>query len=202
MKCNKQLSMINDSLIFVISLQKSRCYEPTPLEWILSSRFGWIRKETWKLRLELFFPFPGSFFLGVVTPLHLAHPDLLVSSNPLWCFKNLDRILLIRKIFFSVQVFHRQLLFRHTQTFLQLRYMKYIMHIRQLRRQLRLVSYFTSLLQNLEWSNESWCELASDLETMQTSHRRHLEVHKISHFKAQLSSPMTDIALLPRLHNS
>jgi hypothetical protein len=65
-----------------------------------------------------------------------------------------------------------------------------------------LVSYFTSLLQNLEWPNEPRCELALDLEMTQTSHRRHLEVHKISHFKAQLSSPMIGVALLPRLHNS
>jgi hypothetical protein len=34
-----------------------------------------------------------------------------------------------------------------------------------------LVSYFTSLLQNLEWSNEPQCELALNLETTQTSHR-------------------------------
>jgi hypothetical protein len=107
----------------------------------------------------------------VVTPLHLAHPDLLISSNPLRCFQNLDRVPLVRMIFFSIQVLHRQLLFRHAHTFLQLRYMEYIMHVRQLRPQLQLVSYFTSLLQNLEWSNEPWCELASDLETMQTSQR-------------------------------
>jgi hypothetical protein len=80
--------------------------------------------------------------------------------------------------------------------------MEYIMHVRQLWRQFQLVSHFTSLLQNLEWSNEPQCELASDLETMQTCHRRHLEVHKISHFKAQLSSPMISVALLPQLHNS
>jgi hypothetical protein len=59
----------------------------------------------------------------------------------------------------------------HMQTFLQLRDMEYVMHIRQLWRQLQLVSYFTSLLQNLKWSNESWCELASYLETTQTSYR-------------------------------
>jgi hypothetical protein len=88
------------------------------------------------------------------------------------------------------------------QTFLQLRYMEYIMHVRQLWRKLQLVSHFTSLLQNLEWSNEPRCRLASDLEMMQTSHRRHLEVHKISHFKAQLSSPMITVAHLPRLRNS
>jgi hypothetical protein len=142
-----------------------------------------IRTETWKLRPQFLFSFPSSFFLSVVTPLHLAHPDLLVSSNLLWSFLNLDRIHLIRKIFFSVQVFHRELFFRHTQTLLQLRYMKYIMHVRQLRWQLQLVSYFTYILQNLEWSNESWSKLVLNLETMQTSHRWHLEVNKISNLK-------------------
>jgi hypothetical protein len=74
-------------------------------------------------------------------------------------------------IFFRIQVLQRQLLSRHAQTFIQLRYMEYIMHVRQLRQQLQLVSYITSLLQNLEWSNEPWCEFALDLEMMQTSHR-------------------------------
>jgi hypothetical protein len=45
------------------------------------------------------------------------------------------------------------------------------MHVRQLRQQFQLVSHFTSLLQNLEWSNEPRCELASNLEMIQTSHR-------------------------------
>jgi hypothetical protein len=40
-------------------------------------------KETWKLYLQLFFSFPSSFFLGMVTPLHLAHLHSLVSSNSL-----------------------------------------------------------------------------------------------------------------------
>jgi hypothetical protein len=57
------------------------------------------------------------------------------------------------------------------QIFLQLRDMEHVMHMGQLWWQLQLVSYFTSLLQNLEWSNELWCELASYLETVQTSHR-------------------------------
>jgi hypothetical protein len=76
------------------------------------------------------------------------------------------------------------------------------MHIRQLRQQLQMVSYFTSLLQNLEWSNEPRCELASDLKMTQTSHMRHLEVDKISHFKAQLSSPTINVTLLPPLRIS
>jgi hypothetical protein len=90
------------------------------------------------------------------------HPFLL---------QNLDSVLLVRKIFFNIQVFHRQFLFRYSHILLHLRYVKYIMHVRQLWQQLQLVDYFTSLLQNLEWSNEPQCELTSDLETTQTSHR-------------------------------
>jgi hypothetical protein len=107
----------------------------------------------------------------MVTPLHLAHLDSLIPRNSLRRLQNLDWVLLVRKIFFSIQAFHRELLFGYSQKLLQLRYMKYIIHVRQLWQKLQLVGYFTSLLQNLEWSNEPRCELASDLETTQTSHR-------------------------------
>jgi hypothetical protein len=65
----------------------------------------------------------------------------------------------------GIQIFYGYLLFRHMQTFLQLRDMEHVMHIGQLWQQLQLVSYFTSLFQNLKWSNKYWCELASYLET-------------------------------------
>jgi hypothetical protein len=120
----------------------------------------------------------------MVTPLHLAHLDPLIPCDSLGRLSNLDRVLLVRKIFLSIQVFHRQLLFRYSQTLLQLIYVKYIMHVRQLWRQLQLVGYFTSLLQNLELSNDPRCEIASDLEMTQTPHSSYLEVNKISNFKA------------------
>jgi hypothetical protein len=66
--------------------------------------------------------------------------------------------------------------------------MEHIMHIRQLWWQLQSIGYFTSLLHNLERSNESRCELAWYLETVKTSHRWHLEVHKTPNLKDQLSS--------------
>jgi hypothetical protein len=40
-------------------------------------------KKSWKPCLQLFFSFPTSFFLGMVTPLHLAHLDFLVPRNSL-----------------------------------------------------------------------------------------------------------------------
>jgi hypothetical protein len=125
---------------------KIRVLQTYPLKGISSPRFGWIRKETWKLCLQLFFYLPSTFFLDMMALLHLAHLDPLIPGKSYGHLQNLDGVLLIREIFFSIQVFHRYLLFRHTQTFLQLRDMEYIMHIRQLCRQLQLVSYFTSLL--------------------------------------------------------
>jgi hypothetical protein len=76
------------------------------------------------------------------------------------------------------------------------------MHTKQLRRQLQLVSHFTSLLQNFEWPDKPHCELASYLESAQTPHRWYLEVYNISNFKAQFSPPMVGIALLSWLRNS
>jgi hypothetical protein len=137
----------------------------------------------------------------MLTSLHLTHLDPIVSSNSLTCFQHLDRILLIGKIFFSIQVFHRYLLFRHTHTSSVERYGTH--HAHQTTTVVTpIVGYFTSLLHNLERSNESWCELTSYFETAQTTHRWHLEVHKISNIKAQLSSSMTSVALLPWLRNS
>jgi hypothetical protein len=56
--------------------------------------------------------------------LHLAHHNLLVLSNSLRRFQDLDRILLIRKILFSIQTFQRQSLLRYVHAFLQLRDME------------------------------------------------------------------------------
>jgi hypothetical protein len=133
---------------------------------MFSPRFGWIRKETWKLYLQLFFSLSSRFFFDMVTPLHHEHLDPLVRGKSFGCLQNFNGVLLIREIFFSIQVFCGYLLFSHTQTFLQLRGMEHIMHIRQLQRQPQSVSYFTSLLQNLEWSTEPRCELASYLKTV------------------------------------
>jgi hypothetical protein len=49
--------------------------------------------------------------------------------------------------------------------------MKHIVHICQLWWQLQFISYFSSLLSNLEWSDEPRHELASYLKIAQTSHR-------------------------------
>jgi hypothetical protein len=63
------------------------------------------------------------------------------------------------------------------------------MHIRQLQWQLQLTTYFTSLLQNLEWCNEPRCEFTTYLEMAQTSHTAnsypnffHIAGHKLSSY--------------------
>jgi hypothetical protein len=185
----------NNCFLSFYSFTKIGCYKPTPLKWISPSRFRQIGKETWKFYLQLFFSFSSSFFLGMVTPLHLTHYDPLVLGNSLRRLYDLERVLLIGEIFTSIQILHRYLLFRHTQTLLQLRDMKHVVHIRQLWWQLQLIGHSTSLLRNIEQSTEHRCELSSYLEMAQTSHRWHLEVHKISNFKIQLPSRMIGIAL-------
>jgi hypothetical protein len=52
-------------------------------------------------------------FLGIMAPLHLAHLNSLVPRNSLRRLQNLDGVLLIGKIFSSIQVFQGYLLFRH-----------------------------------------------------------------------------------------
>jgi hypothetical protein len=46
-----------------------------------------------KLCLQFIISLPCRFFFGVVTPLHLAHLDLLISGDSLKRLQNLDRIL-------------------------------------------------------------------------------------------------------------
>jgi hypothetical protein len=89
---------------------KTGCYNPTSLKMNLALERN--RKEIQKLCLQFFFSLPSSFFLGVVSPLHLAHPDL-ISGEPLGRVQNPDMILLIREIFTSTQIFHGDLIFRH-----------------------------------------------------------------------------------------
>jgi hypothetical protein len=129
-----------------------------------------------------------------MAPLQLAHLDPLVLGNSHGCFKNLDGVLLIKEFFFSIQVFHGYLLFRHTQTFLQLGDIEHIMHIRQLRRHLQLVCYFTSLLQNLELASRLLAKPQDQKYFILQSHSKTTEFGTYDHIEYQtvLSSSSLD----------
>jgi hypothetical protein len=76
-------------------LQKIGCYRPTPFKMNLAPEIQTDQKRTGKLGLQLFFSFPCTFFLGMVTPLILAHLDPFVLGNSLKSLQDLDRALLI-----------------------------------------------------------------------------------------------------------
>jgi hypothetical protein len=87
------------------------CYQPTPLKMNLVLEIQTDQKRNLEILPSTLLPFPCSFFLGMMAPLHLA---ILIFLFRITLSNN-------SKIFFSIQVVHGQLLFRHTQTFLQLR---------------------------------------------------------------------------------
>jgi hypothetical protein len=63
-----------------------------------------------------------------MTPFDFAHPDGASPSDPTCCFQNLSWLLNICQIFLNFKVLYWQLLFWHSQAFLQLRHMEYVMH--------------------------------------------------------------------------
>jgi hypothetical protein len=64
----------------------------------------------------------------VVTPSDFAHSDDFSPGDPVCGLKNLRWLLYVGQVFLDFQTFHWQLLFWHTQTLLQLRHMKDVMH--------------------------------------------------------------------------
>jgi hypothetical protein len=107
----------------------------------------------------------------MMAPLHLAHLDFLVPCNSLRHIQNLDGGTLDKKDILQRPslpwVFALQ---AHIDISSVERHGTHHAHPTTAAAT-PIVSYFTSLLQNLEWSNESWRKLASYLEMAQTSHR-------------------------------
>jgi hypothetical protein len=98
----------------------------------------------------------------MVTPLHLAHLDPLVSHNSLGQ-GTLDK----KDLLWHLNLPWVFALLAHTNTSSVERHGTCHAH------QATVVATPIGklLLQNLKWSNEPWCKLASNLEMMQTSHR-------------------------------
>jgi hypothetical protein len=140
------------------------------LKGISPSRFG-CGKEVWKFCLKFFFSFSGDFFFCTVAPLNLAHSNLLVPCDSFGRLQLLERVLLICKVFARNQIFLWNLFFRYSQTFLQLKYVEYIMYSREMRGQFQLISHFSFLFQDLEWASKSRCKLSYDFKLTESSHR-------------------------------
>jgi hypothetical protein len=71
---------------------------------------------------QIIFTLPSCLFFGVMTPSNFAHSDSLPSSDSVCSLKDLHWLLNIGQVLLDFKTFHWQLLFWHTQTFLQLRH--------------------------------------------------------------------------------
>jgi hypothetical protein len=67
-----------------------------------------------------------------MTPFDFAHSDSFPSGDSVCSLNNLRWLFNIGQVFLDFETLHWQLLFWHTQTLLQLRHMKDIMHDRQI----------------------------------------------------------------------
>jgi hypothetical protein len=93
---------------------------------------GLASKELRVFSHQIIFTLPGCFFLRMVIPSNFAHFDGLPSGDSICNLKDLHWLLNVGQVLLDFKTFHWQLLFWHTQAFLQLRHMKDIMHSRQI----------------------------------------------------------------------
>jgi hypothetical protein len=105
---------------------------------------GLASKELRVFSHQIIFTLPGCFFLRVMIPSDFAHSDGLPSGDSVYSLQDLRWLLNIGQVLLDFKTFHWQLLFWHTQTLLQLRHMKDIMHSRQIFWQAELIGHFST----------------------------------------------------------
>jgi hypothetical protein len=114
-------------------------------------------KELRVLGHQIIFTLPGCFFLRMMIPSDFAHSDGLPSGDSVCSLKDLRWLLNVGQVFLDFKTLHWQLLFWHTETLLQLRHMKNIMHNRQILWQTELIGYFSTPCENLIQTNVAGC---------------------------------------------
>ena len=118
---------------------------------------GLASKELRVFSHQIILTLPGCFFLRVVIPSDFAHSDGLPSSDSVCSLKDLCWFLRVGQVLLDLQTFHWQLLFWHSQTLLQLRHMKDIMHSRQISWQTELIGHFSTPCENLIRTDVAGC---------------------------------------------
>jgi hypothetical protein len=92
---------------------------------------GLASKELRVFSHQIIFTLPCCFFLRVMIPSNFAHSDGLSSGDSICSLKDFRWLLNVGQVLLDFKAFHWQLLFWHSQTLLQLRHMKDIMHCEQ-----------------------------------------------------------------------
>jgi hypothetical protein len=106
---------------------------------------------------QIIFTLPGCFFLRVMILSDFAHSDGLPSGDSVCSLKDLRWLLNVGQVLLDFKTLHWQLLLWHSQTFLQLRHMKDIMHNRQIFWQTELIGHFSTPCKNLIRTNVAGC---------------------------------------------
>jgi hypothetical protein len=132
-------------------------YKPIPLKESRPRYSGLASKELRVFSHQIIFTLPGCFFLRVMIPSDFAHSDGLPSGDYVCSLKDLRWLLCVGQVLLEFKAFHWQLLLWHSQTLLQLRHMKNIMHIRQIFWQAELICHFSTPCENLIRTNVVGC---------------------------------------------
>jgi len=113
-------------------------------------RNTWDRVENTRIMLiEISLSLPGGFFFIVMIPLNLIHFNHLSMGTSFFLIKDFDRIFLIREIRFHDDFLLVNNFFGNSNTFLELRYMKYIVDESELRGKLQSVSHWSICFNDL-----------------------------------------------------
>ena len=106
--------------------------------------------------MEIIFSLAGGFFFSMMVPLNLIHFNHLSThfyhlstSASFFVIQDLDRIFLIREIRFHDDFLLVNNFFGNSNTFLELRYMKYIVDESELRGKLQSVSHWSICFNDL-----------------------------------------------------
>jgi hypothetical protein len=110
---------------------------------------GLASKELRVFSHQIIFALPSCFLLKVMTPSDFAHSDSLPSVDSVCSLKDLRWFLCVGQVLLDFKAFHWQLLLSHSQTLLQLRHMKNIMHNRQIFWQTELIGHFSTPCEDL-----------------------------------------------------
>ena len=173
--------------------------QTSPLRMNLVLEIRLLRKQFRICCPKKVFPFPGSFILGMVFPLHLVKLNRLAAADSFHLIQYSEKFLFICKILSKLYFCHISKFLRWWDTPSQLWYVEDIMYLWQFRGKFHLICHCPNLGHNWEWANISWCKLYLSLKSLDSFHRCDSEVHMLFGFKADLKVLCIIITLLSGL---
>jgi hypothetical protein len=149
------------------------------------------RKKIWIVGVEKILGFPSSLFLRMTAPLNLIESDHPSPHDSVLLTQKLHWMLWIGQVGIKRHDIINNDIGGRLHTFLQLRYVEYVVHPCQKWRQLQSVCHSSQFSQDRKQTDVAWCKLAFDPESLHTSRRRDTKVHMVASFKLRRSDSST-----------